>query len=109
MTLRYAGVAVGALIGAAIAGLGPVQARPLLNPVRYTCPESGDLTVERNSASAHVEVAGRSYDLQRKRSSIGEKYISPNAALIIDGPSAVFVAEDRLDLGTCVRAEPVTT
>jgi hypothetical protein len=35
---------------------------------------------------------------------LGEKYGSPTAALIIDGSSAVFVADDRLQLGACVKA-----
>lgn len=85
------------------------QAHALAAPVRYACPASENLTVKRNLAAARVTLAGRTYDLQRKQSSIGVKYLSANAALIIDGASAVFVADDHLDLGTCVRALPVAS
>lgn len=81
------------------------QAAP--RSVRYACPESADLAVQRNASSASVNYAGRRYELQRKRSSVGHKYASPNAALIIDGNSAIFVAEDVIDLGTCTKAVPV--
>jgi len=85
------------------------QAHGLPAPVRYACPASENLTVKRNLAAARVTLAGRTYDLQRKQSSIGEKYLSASAALIIDGTSAVFVANDHLDLGTCVRSVPVAS
>jgi hypothetical protein len=35
---------------------------------------------------------------------LGERYSSANAALVIDGSFAVFVAGDRLQLGKCVEA-----
>ena len=74
---------------------------------RYACPATEELTVERHGSTAHVNLAGRSYDLRRRRSSIGDKYVSPNAALIIDSSSAVFVADNQLDLGTCIRTVPL--
>ncbi len=77
--------------------------------VRYACPASEHLTVERDSAVAHVRLARHSYDLHRKHSSIGDKYLSRNAALIIDGASAVFVAPGRLNLGTCTRTVPLAS
>ncbi len=77
--------------------------------VRYQCEGRQNLVIERDGASARVNFIDRSYDLKRKPSSIGVKYISPTAALIIDGPSAVFVAEDRLQLGTCMEAFPVAS
>jgi hypothetical protein len=72
--------------------------------VRYVCDSAAELVVMRNATVASVRFIGRTYELRRKASSIGVKYISTNAALIIDGKSAVFVADDQLSLGTCSRA-----
>lgn len=58
---------------------------------------------------AHVRIAGQSFDLQRERSSIGDKYLSREAALIIDGASAVFIAPGFLNLGTCVTGLPMSS
>ena len=85
------------------------QAQGAPGPVRYACPASADLAVQRNGSTASVNYAGHRYELQRKRSSVGDKYVSPNAALIIDGNSAIFVAEDVIDLGTCTKAVPVAS
>ena len=79
------------------------------DPVHYACPASEHLTVERNSVTAHVRIAGQSYSLRRERSNIGDKYLSRDAALIIDGDSAVFVAPGRLNLGTCVTGLPIVS
>ena len=98
-----------AFMASVLAGIGTAQAHPVLIVVRYACPASQELTVMRDSQKAHVSLAGRTYDLERRRSSIGAKYLSSEAALIIDGPSAVFVGPDNLDLGTCTRAVPVAS
>jgi len=76
-------------------------------PVQCSCGDGAWLTVQTNANSARVSIDGRNYDLQRGRSSIGHKYLSADAALIIDGHSAVFVAGQYLDLGACVEAVPV--
>jgi hypothetical protein len=73
---------------------------------RYACEGGLDLLVERDANRAHVRLAGRSYELRRKPSSIGAKYLSEAAALIIDGRSAVFVGGDPLRLGTCNEVAP---
>ena len=65
------------------------------------------MKVERSGATAHVTLAGRTYDLKWKQSSIGDKFISPTAALIIDGDSAIFVSEDQLNLGPCTTTVPI--
>lgn len=65
------------------------------------------MKVERSGAIAHVTLAGRTYALKRKQSSIGDKFISPTAALIIDGDSAIFVSEDQLNLGPCTKTVPI--
>jgi hypothetical protein len=74
----------------------------------YVCDEHQKLVVHRHVRGATVEFIDRTYELVPRPSSIGEKYVSPTAALIIDGTSAVFVAEDRLQLGACVEASPAT-
>jgi len=90
-------ICVLSLIGAAQAASAVTLA------TRYACDARQNLVVQRSASSAHVDFIDRSYDLRRARSSIGVKYLSENAALIIDGRSAVFVAEDRLQLGACVE------
>jgi len=98
------------LLFAVLTTLGGAQAASAattasaVTEVRYACDAHQMLTVQRSRTAASVQFVGRSYDLQRRHSSIGEKYLSPTAALIIDGASAVFVAEDRLQLGQCFEA-----
>jgi YD repeat-containing protein len=85
--------------------LGSVQAHAASGTaVRYACDAHQNLVVERSATRAVVQFVDRTYELRRKPSSIGQKYLSPTAALIVDGASAVFVAEDRLQLGQCVEA-----
>lgn len=87
-------------------GLGTgraVSAAPV--EVRYVCPRAQTLVVTRSAKFATARFIGRTYKLRRVRSSIGIRYISGTAALIVDGRSAVFVAEDRLHLGTCVERD----
>jgi hypothetical protein len=96
-----------ALIAALCGAVAAAGAHAAQAPVRYTCPADQDLTVQRTASTARVTFNGRSYALQRKHSSIGDKYLSANAALIIDGPSAVFVADGTLGMGACQEAVPV--
>jgi membrane-bound inhibitor of C-type lysozyme len=96
-------------VGTALGTLGFAPASAASISVRYACPASDDLLVQRTASTAHVRLAGQTYELQRERSSIGAKYLSSNAALIIDGDSATFVAADHLELGTCDKAVPVAS
>jgi membrane-bound inhibitor of C-type lysozyme len=89
--------------------LAAAQAEAARNVIHYACPGREELTVQRDASRPQVSLDGRTYDLQRKRSSIGDKYLSTRAALIIEGPSAVFVAEHRFDIGTCIRASSVAS
>lgn len=72
--------------------------------VYYACDNAQRLIVRQSGDTASVYFIDRSYLLRRSRSGIGEKFLSPTAALIMDGKSAVFVAEDRLQLGRCLEA-----
>jgi hypothetical protein len=65
--------------------LGSAQAHAAGSAVRYACEGRQNMVVDRNRSSAHVNFIDRSYELRRKPSSIGVKYESSNAALIIDG------------------------
>ena len=82
-------------------------AAPAATVTRYACDGRQNLVVERTAATARVSFIDRTYDLKRKPSGIGIKYGSSDAALIIDGTSAIFVAPDRLQLGACTEAFPV--
>lgn len=74
---------------------------------RYQCDAAQHLVVRRAGDTASVEFIDRTYTLKRKASDLGVKYLAPKAALIIDGPEAVFVADDRLQLGRCVEAKTI--
>ncbi|HZU50938.1 MAG TPA: hypothetical protein VE968_03590 [Sphingomicrobium sp.] len=95
------------VLGFAITAFSVGEAHSAQAPVRYACSTSENLTLVRTSQDARVQLGGHSYELKRARSSIGSKYLSTNAALIIDGPSLIFVADDNPNLGPCVKAVPV--
>ena len=97
------------IIAASLAGLAGTAADAAPAPVRYSCAPGEALTIARDRSSARVSYAGRTYDLQRKRSDIGLTYLSEKAALVIDGNSAVFVSDDHFDLGTCVKGVPLAS
>ena len=100
----------GGLLLAVLSVLGSTQVRAAVPESKsYACGGAQNLVVQQNGSSARVTFANRSYDLQRKRSRLGLKYESATAALIIDGPSAIFVAEDRLYLRACTEAFPIAS
>ena len=106
MRIRVAGgllVGVLSILGAAQAHAASPQA------IRYACDGRQNLTIQRDAKIARVNFIDRSYELRRKRSRMGVKYESGAAALIIDGPSAIFVAADRLQLGACNEAYPIAS
>lgn len=98
-------LAAGLLIGvlSLLGGAHSANAAPATE-IRYACDGGQNLIVSRSGNLASVRFIDRSYALQQRRSSIGEKYSSPTATLIIDGRAAVFVAKDRLQLGQCLEA-----
>jgi hypothetical protein len=99
----------GGLMVIVLSLLGAAQAHAATpTAMRHQCALRQNLVVSRTADTALVHFIDRTYELRRTRSSIGAKYTSPTAALIIDGPSAVFVAENRLQLGTCLETFPAT-
>lgn len=97
-----------ALLATVVSVLGAAQAHAApVDATRYVCDRRQQLVVIRSATEAQVRFIDRTYDLRRRPSGLGIKYASATATLILDGPSAVFVAEDRLQLGACV--EPFDT
>lgn len=110
MTGIHIKAAVGLIIGA-VSFIGSAQAASSApaTQTRYQCDSRQRLVVWRTADSAKVEFIDRTYELRRKPSDIGIKYIAPEAALMIDGNSAFFVAQDRLQLGRCVEASSIAS
>ena len=103
-------VAAGILFGIfSLLGTAQAARAAAVTEVRFACDEGQGLVVRESAQSASVVFIDRTYELRQKRSSIGRKYISPTAALIIDGTSAVFVAQDRLQLGQCIETSQVAS
>jgi hypothetical protein len=67
----------------------------------YRCAGERFFTVDRTSSNAIVHYAERRFELARRPSSVGQKYASTSATLIVDGDFAVFVADHVLDLQAC--------
>ena len=109
MTKRTLTVRMFAITGFLLGPLALDQARAASSIETYSCSGGRDLTIRRSTLGAHVSLEGKSYELRRHRSSIGEKYLSSKEALIIDGSSAVFVTNNHLDLGTCEEVLPVAS
>lgn len=101
-------IALGLLLGVGTV-LGTAQAKAATpgTETHYLCDASQHLVVWRDGDKATVQFIDRTYQLKRKASGIGEQYLAPKAALIIDGPEAVFVADNRLQLGRCVQSRSI--
>ena len=103
-------VAAGLLIGV-LSLLGTVtaaHARPVIQ-THYACDHGEEFVVRRSGHRASVQFPDRTYELRMARSSIGQKFLSQTAALIVDGPSAVFVADNRLQLGQCLEVSQIAS
>jgi hypothetical protein len=79
------------------------SAKPFPVVHHYQCSDGDRFVVARTGSVAVVRVGGFAYKLPRKRSSLGQKYGSEIATLIIDGPSAVFKSERHLHLRDCIE------
>lgn len=67
----------------------------------YICADGTALRVARQGRLATVAYEGSLYRLTHKLFSLGERYTSPDATLIIDGRYVVFVTEAEGDLHEC--------
>lgn len=75
----------------------------------YLCTDGAALSVLRQSGVATVDYQGSVYRLSEKRSSLGERYTSADATLIIDRHYAVFVTEEAGYPHRCYLGGPSNT
>lgn len=73
----------------------------------FRCAGAQSFTVERDDRSAILIYSGVRHELPRRSSSIGERYATSDATLIIDGEMAAFVTSSVINLDFC-RASGVT-
>lgn len=85
----------------------PVQAGETAEHRRYNCTANSSLVVLVSSRTAIVQFPDRVYQLDRRRSSIGIRYGSDHAALMIDGLFATFVADGRANFRRCQQVSPL--
>jgi hypothetical protein len=67
----------------------------------YRCDGGRWFSVHRDKNTARIEYVDDRYSLARRPSSLGIKYASPEATLIIDGQFAAFATETVVDLEQC--------
>lgn len=93
-----------AILGGCAAALPScaVSAKPTEDTFR--CAGDRTFTVMRTPRSAIVELGQDRLKLSRRRSSIGEKYSSKTATLIIDGDFAVLVTRQLNGLRACYKS-----
>jgi hypothetical protein len=101
-------LAASAAITPAAAGATATQATSIAgDETHFVCEQGGSFTVSRSGTTALVRFGDGGYRLERRRSSIGERFSSLGATLIIDGDFAAFVAEDRLDVSGCTSTATI--
>jgi len=67
----------------------------------YECSGGKTFTVRRDPTVATVDYGEQSFQLSRRSSSLGMRYSSKGASLIIDGDFAVFATDKILNLKLC--------
>jgi len=67
----------------------------------FQCIDGRAFDVLFANSTARVHFAGSEYFLQQRRSSLGTKFVSPTATLIVDGEYAAFVPDGTIDLRQC--------
>jgi hypothetical protein len=87
----------------AVGGCSPTKAAAAPQVTRYRCAQDQVFTVNRDAEAAVVTYANEEYALSRKPSSIGLRYASDSATLIIDDDYAAFVTEATTNLHACKR------
>ena len=86
----------GLLLGACSASVSPQ-----VSSARYVCEDGRSFSVKRDERAASILYTDTRYSLPRRPSSIGVRYASPEATLIIDGNFAALVTETIVDLQSC--------
>lgn len=69
--------------------------------ITYRCSDERTFSVEQGRQSARVDFDDEHFRLPRRASTIGVRYASQDATLIIDGDMAVFVTKQIWDLQSC--------
>jgi hypothetical protein len=77
--------------------------------VEYRCTNGRALRVELQGRTASVSLDDVVYRLTMKPASIGKRYASSDATLVIDGHFAAFVTDQVSDLLGCYLAEAPMT
>jgi membrane-bound inhibitor of C-type lysozyme len=75
--------------------------------VEFACQSSSTLKVRLTPSLAQVSIDGRQYSLQRRPSSLGARYSSRQATLIVDGSFASFVAAGGRSGSRCWTSDDV--
>ena len=98
------------LMFAVVTVLGSVRVQAAPVEIPYACERGQQsLSIRRDRHNAHVRFGHQTFELRRRDSGIGEKYMSDNAALIVDGATAIFVVEEPLQLGTCTETHALAS
>jgi len=105
-TLFLSLAATAGIIPTAAAAAGPAESKARIG--HFECRNGRSFDVRLTGKLAAVELDGRSYLLQSRPSSLGAKFTSSSATLIIDGTLGAFVAADKFDLQGCRSTEPFT-
>lgn len=67
----------------------------------FACAENRHFSVRHAGPKAIVQIEGKSYALQRRPSTFGERYAAPGTTLIVDGQFASLVARDLPRVRQC--------
>ncbi len=105
-TLFLSLAASAGIIPTGVAAAAPAESKARIG--HFQCQNGRSFDVRLTGNVAAVELDGRSYLLQSRPSSLGAKFTSSSAALIIDGTFGAFVATDFFDLQGCSSTEPFT-
>jgi membrane-bound inhibitor of C-type lysozyme len=90
----------------ALAGAGTLHAETAPAQTKFTCAKGISFAVEYGNGGqiATVRTAHGDFLLNRKISSLGDRYTSSKATLIVDGDFAAFVTEAADDFIQCKAA-----
>lgn len=80
-------------------------AAPQTRTTLYECADGRTFTVRSDPYDASVAYDDEHYRLTRRPSSIGTKYASTEATLIVDGNFAAFATETVVDLNQCFESK----
>lgn len=90
-------------VALAVLGGCSTSASPAAINSVYQCADGRFFSVARDARRAAVYYEDERYSLSRRPSSIGLKYASLEATLVVDGAFAAFVTETIVDLRSCTE------